>query len=197
MDSSDRSFYDFDFKSLRKLQDSLSVFCLLVNANAKLRNVIHTTQSAVLKQYAFAVRDAVTAIFHVPKVQDQSPSLVPPLPAIPPAYHPNIATPGPSSESGRESDVYQGRDSMDLDRRDCSVVEEGPSNFANDLEECSTEEDDEPDTINGLTFPEMRTVLHRVSDGTIPDLERAESAMLMLGMAGGKLLLLNPLHSSF
>jgi hypothetical protein len=72
-----------------------------------------------------------------------------------------------------------------MDRRDSSAVEEGLSDFANDLEEYSTEEDDEPDTINGLTFPEMKTVLHRVSDGTVPDLERAESAMLMLGMAGG------------
>ena len=49
----------------------------------------------------------------------------------------------------------------------------------------------EPDTINGLTFPEMRTVLQRVSDGTIQDRDRAESAMLMLGMAGGEVLLLH------
>ena len=34
-----------------------------------------------------------------------------------------------------------------------------------------SEEDDEPDTINGLTFPEMRTVLQRVSGGKTSDRE--------------------------
>jgi hypothetical protein len=40
---------------------------------------------------------------------------------------------------------------MDFDRRG-GVVEEGHSSFANDFEEYGSEEDDEPDTINGLTF---------------------------------------------
>ena len=33
------------------------------------------------------------------------------------------------------------------------------------------EEDNEPDTINGLTFTEMETVLQRVSEITISDRE--------------------------
>jgi len=51
------------------------------------------------------------------------------------------------------------------------------------------EEDDEPDTINGLTFPPMDAAIQRASDGTISAEERAEAAMLMLGMAGGERLL--------
>ena len=74
-DSSDRSFYDFDLKSLRQPQDSLSVFALLVSANLKLQNIMQTSQSVTLR----SVRNAVAAIFHVPKeVRDQTPSLIPP-----------------------------------------------------------------------------------------------------------------------
>ena len=74
-DSSDRSFYDFDLKSLRQPQDSLSVFALLVNANSKLQNIMQTSQSVTLR----FVRNVVAAIFHVPKeVRDQTPSLIPP-----------------------------------------------------------------------------------------------------------------------
>lgn len=57
------------------------------------------------------------------------------------------------------------------------------------------EDDDEgvePDTINGLTFPEMETVIQRASDGTISAEERTEAAMLMLGMAGGEFLSFSP-----
>ena len=49
-----------------------------------------------------------------------------------------------------------------------------------------SEDEDESDTINGLTFPEMEAVMQRVSDGSISDQERVEAAMVMLGMAGGK-----------
>lgn len=62
--------------------------------------------------------------------------------------------------------------------RDDGVVEEGHSNFAHVFEYGP---EDALDTINGVTFPEMGTVLQRVSDGTISDRERAEAAMLMLG----------------
>jgi hypothetical protein len=41
------------------------------------------------------------------------------------------------------------------------------SNFASDLEEYGSEEDD---TINGLTFPEMKTVPQLVLDGMISPL---------------------------
>ena len=146
------------------------------------------TESPVVIQYARDVKDAVAAIFHVPKkVRDQTLSLVPPVPALPSAHHLNIATPGSSSASGRISDG-QVLESMDLDRQDGGVVEEGHSNFTIDFGESDFEEDDELDTINGLTFSEMRTVLQRASDGTISDSDRAEFAMRMFGMAGGELL---------
>ena len=48
VDSSNRSSYDFDFKSLRQPQDSLSIFALLVNTNSKLQNITQTSQSAIL-----------------------------------------------------------------------------------------------------------------------------------------------------
>ena len=71
---------------------------------------------------------------------------------------------------------------MDLDRQGGIVEDLADYNEDDDLVE--------DDTINGLTFPEMRTVLQRVSDGTTSDSERAVAAMLMFGMAGGKLLLI-------
>ena len=52
----------------------------------------------------------------------------------------------------------------------------------------SEEDDDDPETINGLTFSEMEIVLKKVSDGEASGEERADAAMLMLGMAGGELL---------
>jgi len=61
-----------------------------------------------------------------------------------------------------------------------------------DLADYNEDDDlvEDDDTINGLTFPEMKTVLQRVSDGTTSDSERAAAAMLMFGMTGGKLLLI-------
>lgn len=166
LDSSNQWFSEFDFTSRRQSQDSISAFAMLVNANSKLQNIMRTPQYPELEGYAYAVKNAVDAIFHVPENAQ-------PVPTFPAAHSPNITIPGPSSKSGR-------------DTRD-GGVDEGHSDFANDFdktEEYSSEEDDEPDTINGLTFPEMKTVLQRVSDGTISDRERAEAAMLMLGMAG-------------
>jgi hypothetical protein len=186
VDSSSAWFEAFDFKSLREQKDSLSIFALLVNANSKLQSVVQTSENYIIRQYARLVVNAVAAIFHVPKeVRDQTPSLIPPVPALPPPYHADIAVAGPSFQTGRD------RDPGDFDREGGGAVGEGHSNFANDVqeygfEEDEDEEDDEPDTINGLTFPEMRVVLQRVSDGTISDNERAEAAMLMLGMAGGE-----------
>jgi len=78
---------------------------------------------------------------------------------------------------------------MDLDRQGDGSVEDDQSNLAIGFESpgYDPEEDDEEDddTINGLTFPEMRTVIQQASDGTISNQERADAAMLMLGMAGG------------
>lgn len=65
---------------------------------------------------------------------------------------------------------------MDLDFQD------GHSKLDTDFEEPDYE-DDEPYTVNGFPLPGMKTVLQRVSDGKISCRERAEAAMLMLGMA--------------
>jgi hypothetical protein len=70
---------------------------------------------------------------------------------------------------------------MDFGRQG-GIVEEDHSDLA-DYYEDDDELDEDNDTTNGLTFPEMRNVLQRVSDGTISDSQRAEAAMLMLGMA--------------
>ena len=190
MTSSGRSVYDFDFISLRQPHESPSVFAVLVNANSKLQNIVGSVSSPALVHFARTVAEAVAAIFHVPKeVLDQTPSLIPPVPALPSAHYPRIGTPGTSSESDRESNVHEGQYSMDLGRQESGVVE-GHSNFADNVEDDDFEEDNELDTINGLTFFEMRTVLQRVSGSTISDSERGEAAMLMLGMAGGEPLLI-------
>ena len=194
VDSSNGWFETFDFKSMREQKHFLSIFALLVNANSKLQSVARISENLHIRQYAHLVGNAVAAIFHVPKeVRDQTLPLIPPVPALPPAHHPDIATAGPSFQTQTGKDSDPGQDSMDLDRQGGSgVVDEGHTNFDNDVQEYGFEEeddddeDDEPDTINGLTFPEMGTVLQRVSDGTISDSERAEAAMLMLGMAAGE-----------
>lgn len=188
--SSGRSFYDFDFISLRQPQEFPSVFALLVNANSKLHNITGLTGSVsnpALLQFAHVVTEAVAAIFHVPKeVLDQTPSLIPTVPALPSAHYSRVRTPGMSSGSGREGNVHEGQHPIDLERQESGVVEEGGDN----VEDHDFEEDNEPDTINGLTFSEMRTILQRVSGSTMSDSERGEAAMLMLGMAGGEPLLI-------
>ena len=187
-DSSGISHYEFDFKSLRQAQESPSVLALLVNANSKLQNVKELNLQPVVQQIARAVEQAIALIFHVPKeVRDQNPSLIPPVPDLPSAYYPSVGTPGTPSGSGIESNVIEGQPSMGLDRQS-GIVEEDHSDLANYYEDDDLVEDD--DTINGLTIPEMKAVLQRVSDGTISDSQRGEAAMLMLGMAGGKLLLI-------
>jgi hypothetical protein len=113
------------------------------------------------------------------------PSLIPPVPALPSANYPSVGTPGTPSRSGIESNVIEGQPSMGLDCQS-GIVVEGHSDLADYYEDDDCVEDD--DTINGLTLSEMRTVLQRLSDGTISDSQRGEAAMLMLGMAGGKLM---------
>ena len=189
VNSSGASVYEFDFNSLRLPHESPSVFALLVNANSKLQSAIGSNPHPIVQPLAQIVAQAVALIFHVPKeVQDQTPSLVPPVPALPSAYYPSIETQSTSSGSGTESNVPEGQHSMDLDHQG-GIVEEDFSDLADYYEDDELVDDN--DTINGLTFPEMSTVLQRVSDGTISDSERGEAAMLMLGMAGGKPLLIH------
>jgi len=177
------------------------MFSLLVNANSKLRSAGQKSNDALIGAYAAAVKATVGAIFHVPEqVQDPAPSLVPPGPSLSSANYPVIAAPGPSTKPRGSGGVLQGEYSMRLDPQDGDIIiiEEVHPSLDVNFEEpgYSSEEDDKPDTINGLTFPEMRTVLQRVSDGRISDRERAEAAMLMLGMAGGVLLsVFNAFHS--
>ena len=113
------SVYDCDFESLRQLEESPSVFSMLVNANSKLQNIVEISSSPTPMHFSRTVAEAVAAIFHVPKeVLDQTPSLIPPVPALPSAHYPGVGTSGTSSESGRESSVHEGQHSMDFDQ-DC------------------------------------------------------------------------------
>ena len=156
-DSSGISAYEFDFNSLRLAQDSPSVLALLVNANSKLQSVIGSNFQPVVQQIAQAVAQAIALIFHVPKeVRDQTPSSIPPVPALPSAYYPSVGTPGMPCGSGIESNVIEGQPSMGLDRQS-NIVEEDHSDLADYFEDDDLVEDD--DKINGLTFPEMRAVL--------------------------------------
>ena len=182
VDASKRRFTQFDFKSLRDPEDCPSIFSLLVNTNSKLRSVEGLSNSYDLESFITVVRNIVGQIFHVPEVQGQplrSASLVSPSPSAEDSDDTVTFTPTRSPGSG---DDRRGRDSMDLDLQGGGSVEES----SYDAEE-DDEEDEDPDTINGLTFPETRTVPQRASDGTTPGEERAEAAMLMLGMAGGAL----------
>lgn len=194
MDASGCPLPEFEFKSLRNPKDLPSIFSLLVNANSKLQNVNQSPCLPGLAYYILIVKNAVREIFHVPEqVQNRDPSLVPPLPSSPLGQHQAVSDLGTSTQSREGGDDHQERDCM-LDRRDGGAADEDHSSLNIGFEEFGydSEEDDEDgegeDMINGLTFPQMRAILQRVSDGSISREERAEAAMLMLGMAGGELL---------
>ena len=104
-----------------------------------------------------------------------------------------------SEEGGEERDGEDGGaddEEYDEDGEAYGYDEEYEGEYDQEYDEVD-EEDEGPDMINGLTIPEMETVLQQASDGTISAEERVEAAMLMLGMAGGELLLLLPFHSPF
>jgi len=192
VDSNDHSYWHFEFKSLRQPTDSLSVFSLLVNANSKLQNIKHQINDPILISYATIIEATVGAIFHVPEGLQNQDS---PVPSNLPTPCPSITDPGPSTKHHGDRGDYK-QDSMDLDHQDGSGAKEDHIDSYINSDEPS-DEDDDPDMVNGLTFPEMRMVLQQVSDGRISDQERAEAAMLMLGMAGGKVLLFFSAPHSF
>jgi len=169
---------------------------LLVNANSKLQAIPGEPESIFLKHHTEITASVVDAIFHLPKAHREA-SLTPP--ASQRISLADATTSGPPAESGAGPFVrstgaagsLEGQHHMDLDNHEHDAAEEpydpdvkfeGP-----DYDYGSEEDDeDEPDKINGLTFSEMDIVINRVSDGSISDAERAEAAMLMLGMAGSR-----------
>ena len=54
---------------------------------------------------------------------------------------------------------------MDLDRQDGGVIDHSNLDADFEVPVYDSEENDESDKINGVTFPEMRAVIQRVSDG--------------------------------
>jgi hypothetical protein len=169
MNPSGGRYNEFGFASLRRPEDSLSVFSLLVNANSKLKATPGRSEDPTPRHHAELTALIVNAIFHVPEThQEASP--------IPLASQQIFLADG-------------GQHHMDLDNHEHDTVEDTSDpdvQFEGSDYDYGSEEVDEPGTINGLTFSEMDTVMNRVSDGRISDAERAEAAMLMLGMAGGK-----------
>ena len=217
IDESGQEFTEFDFISERSQEGQrLSIFSLLVNANSKLQAAKRRDDfpSGDIRVYITNVEDAIKAIFFVPReVQKQTPlltPLVPPIPSGQQSHVPALRRSPRTQEDKGDSKKPRGQGSSNSGSEDGGLADEGRPGFE-DSEEDSyegeeegdegegdgeyededeyDEEDDEPDTINGLTFPEMETVIQRASDGTISAEERAEAAMLMLGMAGGELLL--------
>lgn len=65
MDPHNKPFEEFDFKSRRPPQDSLSVFSLLVNANSKLQAVRGESCAPILEFYASTIERVVDEIFHI------------------------------------------------------------------------------------------------------------------------------------
>jgi len=199
IDSSEQRCGPFGYVSRREPKDALSVFSLLVNANSKLQGVANRRHlHPALFQYIGAVKGAITAIFFVPRevqLSDKISSSTPPVPPLTLVQRPNVPTPPSPGGSHGDSDDPHGEDAEDLDYKSAEEGHFDPGfedhfqdSEEDDSEEDDSEEDDEPDTINGLTFSEMETVLQRVSDGELSPEERAEAAMLMLGMAGGEFL---------
>ena len=209
IDSSNLEFDEFEYQSKRRPDDLLSIFSLLVNANSKLQAAAQRPDHPPgIDDHVKLVSHAVDLIFFVPDgLEEQPSSPTSPVPPLPSSQSHNV--PGPSTPSRKRrgkgpkgsgaveeehsnSDVEEEHSDSDVEeeRSDSDVEEERPDpdvgfGFDDDFFE-EDDEDDEPDTINGLTLSEMETVLQRVSDSTISAKERAEAAMLMLGMAGGE-----------
>ena len=187
VDASDQEFTEFDYVSKRQQDQNPSIFSLLVNANLQLQGVKQRAkqQSDYLPgvgTYINLVEDAVEAIFFVPRgLQKKALPLDLPVSSYSSGQHPSPTTPGPSTQFPGGMDGFEGQHSS-------GIVEEKRSDSDVESEDHDHDYDSEgvdgPDTINGLTFSEMETVLQRVSDGTISGEERAEAAMLMLGMTG-------------
>jgi len=169
-DASECSFPEFEFKSLRRPEDSLSIFSLLVNANSKLQGVKMGFNNLLLMAYIHSVEIAVKSIFHVPEeVKDQPSSPVPPIPSVPSPHAPNATTPGAFDELARRLDALvnlnrarsatlhlKGQGSIDLDRQDDGVVEEENSDpDADDPGGWDFGEDEEVDSITGFPFAGM------------------------------------------
>jgi hypothetical protein len=140
MDVSGTSVYEFDFNSLRLVQESPSVLALLVHANSRLQNVKRSNTQP-------SVQQPCSGSFAGRRQRGSGPNPVsdptctgPPIRILSQRWNPGRS----SRESGIESNVIEGQPSMDLDDH-------------SDLADYN--EDD--DTIDGLTFPdsEMRTVL--------------------------------------
>ena len=163
IDPSGEGFTSFDYVSRRNEGQELSIFSLLVNANSKLQDAKQRADYPPdVDIYIDLVKLAIASIFFVPDgLQEKASFPVPTSPSHLPKQ--NLTTPGPSAQSYGGRDDSEGQDPSDIGPKD---------------------DDGELDTINGLTFSQMETILQRVSDGTISDLERAEAAMLMLGMGG-------------
>ena len=195
VDASGQEFKEFDFVSERSQEGQrLSIFSLLVNANAKLQAAKRRKgYPPGIANYIVNIEAVVEQIFFVPRgIQDQ---------ALPLAS----GVPDGKETRGRDLSNISSKDGdlVDEERPDFNADpeysdeysgeddEEGYEEYEEEYDEEDDEESDEPDTINGLTFPEMEIVIQRASDGTISAKERAEAAMLMLGMAGGERLLLS------
>lgn len=168
IDASGNPLPEFQFKSRRDPKDLPSAFSLLVNANSKLQNVKQSSCLPDLAYYILIVENAIREIFYVPKqVRNRDPSLVPPVPSSPSGQQgQDVADPGTLAQPREGGDDQQAQESMDPDRLDVGTVEEGRSNLDITFEEPGEYDDDEDDDededddmINGLTFPEMRTVL--------------------------------------
>jgi len=199
VDSSEQRCGPFGYVSRREPKDALSVFSLLVNANSKLQGVANRRHlHPALLQYIGVIKGAIAAIFFVPRevqLSDKISSSTPPVPPLTSAQRSNVPAPPSPARPHGDGDDPHGGDTADPDYQS-GGAEEGHSDLdfedpyqdsgEDGSEEDDSEEDDEPDTINGLTFSEMETVLQRVSDGELSPEERAEAAMLMLGMAGGE-----------
>jgi len=225
VDPSGQEFEEFDFVSERSQEGQrLSIFSLLVNANAKLQAAKRRKDYPTgATNYITNIEKVIQEIFFVPpEIRSHDSLQASGLPPLPSGRDPSVTASGPSTRSsGRKKDnkktqgrgpgAVGGKDDglADEEHLDMDTSPEHSDNYSGeDDEELHEEyeedyddeeydeEDDEPDTINGLTYPEMETVIQRASDGTISAEERAEAAMLMLGMAGGLSLSISSLSLS-
>jgi len=190
IDASGQEFKELDFVSERSQEGQrLSIFSLLVNANAKLQAAEKRDDyPSEARPYITLINDVVQQIFFVPRgIQDQAP-----LPASGVLDSRKARGQDPSNICDKDGGLADEEhpdfdaDPEYSDNYSEGDDEEGYEEYEEEYDQEYDEEDDEPDMINGLTFPEMETVIQRASDGTISAEERAEAAMLMLGMAGGE-----------
>ncbi|KAJ7151183.1 hypothetical protein C8R46DRAFT_1123494 [Mycena filopes] len=153
---------DIRIKSTRREGDSISVFCLIVNANSKLQHAanIQSLGHELLFYTDIHARLIDLIFFLLPRSKLR---LVFPKSRV---VHP--------ARSGKPHHGFS---------EDVSSSTRNSSSSDEEEEESDDPKDEDGDTVNGLTPDEFDALVAKANDGHLAPQDRADAYMMLLGMA--------------